>query len=84
MPYALRNTHVAFRSKRLGLELGIVMHWRPARPRGRARVPESGSIASTHRPVAGIEVTPDGAALVVAARGERRLHRIPLRTGTPR
>src|SRR5690349_14505223 len=29
-------------------------------------------------------VTPDGAALVVAARGERRLHRIPLRTGTPR
>jgi hypothetical protein len=69
MPYALRNTHVAFRSKRLDLELGIVMHWRPARPRGRARVQEGRSISSTHRPVAGIEVTPDGAAPVVAASG---------------
>lgn len=57
-----------------GEKTGDVRRWTPGR--GWRTIPGSALGGAN-----GIEVTPDGAALVVAAWGERKLYRIPLRTG---
>jgi hypothetical protein len=55
-----------------GEKTGDVREWTPGR--GWRRVPRSALGGAN-----GIEVTPDGRSVVVAAWGERRIHRIPLR-----